>query len=182
MDKKKGILALIGIGALVAVVVALNKEQAGADGGGGGGDNSISLVIIPAGMARVGEGFGAITPVTLQANSVGNTAQVTITNNTVYIGTTVQAPYTFNVKVSITVHTNAPDIPVLVLNIDEQVSFAPGETKPLSWSFSVPVNAASPWAALARMLTTDKATLVNSATATGTVQGLGVTPGGTISF
>ncbi len=178
MDKnKKGVLALLGIGALVGGIVALTRKP----GGGGGQDTSLQLVIIPA-QTRFGRSVAAIAPGTLLAGSNGNVATVSITNGTVYAGTLVPAPYSFHVRVSITVHTVTPDIPELVLDKNDIVQFAPGETKTISWAFNVPLNAATPYAGLARLMTGDDLTLIVSAVANGTVLGSAVTPGGTITF
>ncbi|MBU2060173.1 MAG: hypothetical protein KKB38_20880, partial [Gammaproteobacteria bacterium] len=94
-----GKLVAAGLGIAVSAVIAggllysVNKS-------GVNKNESLQLHIIPA-PRRFGNAVAASNPTSLQAGSVGNILQATITNTSVYTGSTVLAPYTFKLHASI---------------------------------------------------------------------------------
>ncbi len=171
MANKGGIL--LGLGALVGGVFFLTRKK---KDGGGDGDN-LSLVIIPAGISSmIGAEIGAM-PSSLQAGSKGNIARLTVTNTTVYTGTTVLAPYTF--KVHGAVWSGAP----IFLSISQDLSMAPGETQTLDFLFDVPITATGQYQATAFLNQTND---VNPASPQvnmrGNITSAAVTPSGTVTF
>ena len=79
-----------------------------------------------------------ITPSPLVAGSTGNKAVVTVTNTSVYAGTTIKAPFTFNVAINIqvpdgTTSTWGGNLGTLFL--------AAGATGTYTWTFNIPSTA-----------------------------------------
>ena len=73
----------------------------------------------------------------LQAGSVGNSAQVKITNGTVYTGTSTPAPYLFTVHIKITSGG------VTILENSRLLLLGPSEVNTVSWNFDVPSSVAA---------------------------------------
>ncbi len=99
-----------------------------------------------------------IAPVTLVAGSNGNTMAVTITNNTVYAGTSNKAPYTFKV------HGVLVAYGAKVVDANRSVALGPGEVKTISWTFGVPAIFfnSNQYAAVAWLMTTDDVTPIGT--------------------
>ena len=87
----------LGIGA-AAVLGWLLFFRKGTAGKAATPDATVRFSILPAGYS--GE-YGAIP--TLAEGTTGNQAVVTVKNNSVYTGTTIKAPFTFNVAINIQV-------------------------------------------------------------------------------
>lgn len=174
-NQKLGLGMLLGVGVLWGAV-SLNKKAAAA--GGGNSNSGLQLTIIPAHLYAE-RSFPAVAPATLLAGSNGNTMLVTITNNTVYTGTTTKAPYTFKVHAQLVAYSQ------IVVNADQSVALGPGEVKTVSWTFGVPlvwVNSDN-YAATAWLASTDDLSPIGSQIQViGAITPAAVTPGGSISF
>jgi len=178
MEKNQKLgLALAGIFGIGILGVALANRKAGATGGGTS-NSGLTLTIIPAHLYAA-RSFPAVAPATLLAGSNGNTMQVTITNNTVYTGTTTKAPYTFKLHGQLVAYGQ------IVVNADQSVALGPGEVKNISWTFGVPLAWASSdnYAATAWLASTDDLTPIGTQVQViGAITPAPVTPGGSISF
>jgi len=98
----------------------------------------------------------SITPAVLVAGSTGNKAKVTITNSSVYTGTSTPAPYTFKIRLQLIANG------VYLLNINQNIAMTAGQTTTVEWLFDVPGAASGDWTATARLATTDGSTQVGS--------------------
>lgn len=96
---------------------------------------AMTLEIIPAGTPS---GYAGITPSPLVAGSTGNKAIVTVTNTSVYAGTAIKAPFTFNVGINIQV----PDGTTTTWGSNLGTLFlAAGATGQYTWTFNIPTTA-----------------------------------------
>ncbi len=167
-----GILGLVA--GIVGLGVLFRSQKAQASGNSGPG--SIAIKIIPA-APRVAGRYAAAVGSNLVEGSTGNTALITLTNNTVYTGTTTKAPYTFTLVARIMVGSTK------VLEASQVVAMGAGETKTVSFSFNVPYGANGSGIANASLFdNTGTQSLATSSPIGLTVSPASVTPAGTISY
>jgi len=174
----KNVVALGIIGAIGYGVYKLVKGPAAPAGGAGyvpAGE--VRLTIVPAGA--VGMRVGSL-PASVVEGSLGNMAVISITNNSVYAGTTVKAPYTFGIRMRM--QTGA-SLPSDVFLITEAMACLAGETKTRGVMFSVPFGMIGPLRCDATLFKTDGVSILADATPVFVpITYSGITPGGTITW
>jgi hypothetical protein len=134
--KKSGkvLVGVAGLAGLGALVYNATKTKAATPPGAGA---TLSLRIVPATRlaGRYGRSYPALSPTQLVEGSIGNQLQATVTNTSVYTGTSIKAPYTFDVYVFIQVNG------VMLLQATQVVPLAASAVQTLSWSFNIPYGA-----------------------------------------
>ncbi len=103
--------------------------------------------------------YAAATGAALVSGSVGNTAVVTLTNNSVYAGTSTKAPYTFVLAAKILV-AGSP-----VLDVLRSIPMGPGEKKTISLPFDIPAGVYGSGTAYAALMDQAAAKVLASAVA-----------------
>jgi len=82
--------------------------------------------------------ISSVTPSPLIEGSTGNKAVVTVKNESVYTGTTIKAPYTFDVAITIQIPDGS--LPTWGNHLGT-LSLAAGATGTYTWTFSIPSGA-----------------------------------------
>lgn len=192
----KGTKTLLVVGAAAGAGYLLYKAMQKPEGeptpeGPGG---TITLQIIPAGGGVGYRGIGAIGTSLVEGSS-GNQAIATITNTSVYTGTTQKAPYSFGVFVKVFKGTALPtDLGTANVWVGGMLGglYAQGPAVAVGAGATLVAPTilltmlfgySGPAVAIAEVYTTDMVTkLGQSATTAITITAAGVTPGGTITW
>jgi len=173
MGAGKKLLAALGIGATVAgiAVLAIRAKEAP--------PVSVTLEIIPGRV--IGRGIAAL-PGTLREGMTGNIARVTITNNSVYAGTTVKAPWMFPCLINIVYGPSNYRVAGGLLG--GNFALAAGETKSFDVPFDLPYGYSGAGTARAALYARpgDTEELASTPTLNITVEAAPITPAGGLSW
>lgn len=182
MSKGTKTLLVVGAAAGLGYLAYRASQQPAPPQEGLGPGGRITLQIIPADGGVGYGGIGAI-PTSVMEGSTGNQAVVTVTNTSVYAGSTTKAPYTFGLQLQVAWADNTI-IQVLpgVVGTLTPLALAASATGSVTWSFTIPYGRSGAARATAILYPTAGGSGLAQAVADFTVTSVTVTPGGTITW